>query len=132
QNFVIGRLQVKKLDAEPDARFGDAHNDERFKDLTFAREFQPGASVYRQRLARADKASPQGNIGSDPVYLLARLQVDELDICRKGIADGIAPVSNPIEAGRKGRAIWHRNDLRHGQNPGNKQPGGPPNGEAPD
>jgi len=93
-------------------RLDDPHDDEGFKDLALAREFQPGTRVDWHRLTGANEAAPEGDIGGDAIHLFTGLQLDELGIGGKRIADGVASVANTIEA-RGRRAFWHGNDLRH-------------------
>src|SRR3974377_709767 len=118
---AMGRLQVEEFHPESDAGFDDGDNGECLEDLIFPRKSQTGTRVDGHRFARTNEATSERNIRSDPLNLLAGLQIDEFGIGGKKIADGETPVAQAIEARGKGKgAFWHGDDLCHQQISGNK------------
>ena len=85
-----------------------------FQHLTLTSELHAGARIHRKGLAGADKAAAEGDVRGDPIDLSAGFEVDEFDIGRKWVTDGVATVTNTLHTnGSVCMAIRHRHDFAH-------------------
>jgi hypothetical protein len=113
KHFVVGRLEVKELDAHSDAGLDDADNDQSFEDLAFADEFHACAGIHGKRFAGADEAAAEGNVRGDAFHLFAGFHVDQFHVSGKGKTDGVAAVANSRDAGIGAIVIGHGDDFAH-------------------
>ena|SRR5271165_4752955 len=114
QDFVIGRFEVEEFNAHSHARFYDPDDDQGIECLALTDEFHTRARINRKRFAGADEAAPEGDIGGDPIDLLAGLKVDKFRIGSERVADGIATVTNTWHTKRRVfSSIGHGDDFAH-------------------
>jgi len=93
EEAVVGAFDVDELDAHADARLEDAHDGERFDLLSLAGQSDAHAGGNRERLAGADEAAAERDIGGDADRACARFHVDNFDIGGEGKANRIATVT---------------------------------------
>jgi len=97
EDGVVGGLEVEKFDTQADAGLDDTNNDQRFECLALAGEAEARTGVGGKLFAGADETAAEREVGGDARNLLAALEVNELGIGGKGIADGVAAITNTTQ-----------------------------------
>src|SRR6266849_6386700 len=115
ERFLAGGFHIDELDAHSDSWLDNAHHRKSFDPLSSTRQRHPRARLQRQWLAGADEAAPEGNIAGDAVRLRAGLQIDELGVRGKRIANSVATITHTrllreafIDATVHGDDVAHR------------------------
>src|ERR1700680_2493483 len=94
EHLIEGGFHIEKLDTHADTAFDSAHDGERFHYLLFTRVSEAGAAAETERRAGAYKSTADGKVGSYATGRGTGLEIQELGVGRKRVANGVAPVAN--------------------------------------
>src|SRR5712692_2991031 len=90
---MMRRFQINKLNSHANPRFHDSNHAERFNLLVPACEGHSDPGIGRERPARANECPAHGDVGGYTFRLCSAFQVQQLNICRKRIANTVPAVA---------------------------------------